>query len=177
MTRFLRIGRAVTLLVARLVLANVAATFNLRERDLHPPAIVRPARPRDPRYARELEPTVAELLRLVELDEGCDPRVEAPSHRACAAAIALLKHAGGSVAVQAVLEQTIIAAGRPGCVRRSAVDTLSMLDAHTATRALRRMEAVTRRRIEFEGTGEDRELLTRLASALSSSSSTALTRH
>lgn len=170
--RVFRIGRAVTLLVARLVLAQVASTLYPRERDLNPAALVRPARPE-----RRERRSVAELLHVLAVDRGCAMTGTARpmTHEACGAAAALAEHLASSLAVQRALEETVAVARRPACVRRAAVDALAMADSHTTTRALERMKAVTVRRVEWEGRPEDHELLRRLVTALSEPA--ALTRH
>jgi len=162
--RIIRISRAVGLLAVRLVLAGVVAAWRpddaLARREPDPTAGVepgeRPARP-------AAEDTVA-LLRILIADEGCVPPDS--RHRACRAATRLAAAAAADRRVLEALEATLMEAARPGCVRRASVDALGATDTDGARRALGRMRAVARKRVEFEGGSELRALSKRLDALL-----------
>ncbi len=91
---------------------------------------------------------VAELVRAVRRDAGC--AVPSGPHDACHAARSLGGRALDGETVRA-LESTVLQSGRPVCVQRAAIETLSDARSAEAKRALLRMRHVVEERAAWEG--------------------------
>lgn len=164
------IGARVGLLVARLVAtelvqARLRAVRRVRRTPTWPaPAEMRWSMPSE-LMAEGRPPTERELLRRLRSDRGCHgapPR----RHLACRAARELGRREPAHPGIVRALEETITAAGRPECVRNAGVEGLVAVRTPEARRALERMRQVTRRRAEWEGRPDDRELRRLLDGAL-----------
>jgi len=108
---------------------------------------------------------VTTLLDTLRRDVGCGRFADPRTHEACRAAEAL----GTLVdrdAVLAALEETVMAAGRPDCVRIAATGALGRASRSAARRALSRMLGVARSRAGWSGARSDRDLVSLLLHTL-----------
>ena len=146
-------------LVARVLAEAAGRLWVIEAADLSPAPL---------RMPRELvtrgeDATIADLLRRLRTDRGCvGPRPR--RHLACAAASELGRRGATTGDVVHALEETVTLAARPACVRTAAIETLCAWQPTHGRRALARMHAVMRRRVEWEG--GDRPLVRRMTDAL-----------
>lgn len=156
-----RMGQAMLTLLIRLVAVNLEVAWRDREG-----STLQPRRSGVPQAADVVRTRdIAELLDLLRSDAGC---ADTPAkHVACEAARELGSRAGDLHAVLAALEETVTLTGRPECVKSAAAETLSLLPAADARRALSRMAAVAERRAEWDTrTKDDHMMLSRLVKLL-----------
>ncbi len=104
---------------------------------------------------------IATLVGDLSGDIGCAPGQD--GHRACTAARRLGEIARPGADTLRELEDTVLLAERPACVRRAAVEALARIATEDARRALERMADVTRQRVAWDARPEDVALLARLA--------------
>jgi len=110
-------------------------------------------------------PDVAELLRCLIQDLGC--KAPAGGHLACHAAQELGMLEEPSEDVLRALEEAVVSALRPHCVRREAARASRQSQKPPA---LRRMTALVRRRWEWEASALEMELLQLLSKQLKTAS-------
>jgi hypothetical protein len=99
-------------------------------------------------------------------DRGCAD--DSAQHDGCAAALELGVRFPSDPRVVTLLEETVTRGGRPHCIQRAGILSLVRSHSSDAPRALGRMLSVTRKRLEWDGSATDRQLLGELEAQRSS---------